>query len=182
MKKNASVQDKEKRASEELQEMKNNMDETIQEPEDNMDGEDQEPESNIDSEGQNPEDGDQEPEDNMDGEDQEPESNIDSEGQNPEDGDQEPEEQEPEDTPKVLMAVYPILYHSHQYKIGDTLPANDPEMVKAWLDAGTAAWQTLGGESLQARFETAIPGLPGRTAGYGEGLVGRIPENGSRRK
>ncbi len=153
MKKNASVQDKEKRASEELQEMKNNMDETIQEPEDNMDGEDQEPESNIDSE-----------------------------GQNPEDGDQEPEEQEPEDTPKVLMAVYPILYHSHQYKIGDTLPANDPEMVKAWLDAGTAAWQTLGGESLQARFETAIPGLPGRTAGYGEGLVGRIPENGSRRK
>ncbi len=148
MKKNASVQDKEKRASEELQEMKNSMDETIQEPEDNMDSEDHELESNIDSEGQNPEDGDQ----------------------------------EPEDAPKVLMAVYPILYHSHQYKIGDTLPANDPEMVKAWLDAGTAAWQTLGGESPQARFETAIPGLPGRTAGYGEGLVGRIPENGSRKK
>lgn len=45
---------------------------------------------------------------------------------------------------KILTATYPILYLSHQYRIGDVLPANDPEMVKAWLAAKTAAWTPAG--------------------------------------
>lgn len=45
-----------------------------------------------------------------------------------------------EEQAAVLMAVYPILYLSKQYRVGDILPAGDPEMVDAWLEAGTAAW------------------------------------------
>lgn len=37
-----------------------------------------------------------------------------------------------------LIAIYPILYRSHQYEIGEELPADDSEMVQAWLDAKTA--------------------------------------------
>ena len=36
-----------------------------------------------------------------------------------------------------LVATYPILYRSHQYEVGDSLPADDESMVQAWLDAGT---------------------------------------------
>ena len=41
---------------------------------------------------------------------------------------------------RKLIAKYPILYLSKQYDIGEELVANNPEMVKAWLDAGTAEW------------------------------------------
>ena len=40
-----------------------------------------------------------------------------------------------------LVATYPILYRSHQYEVGDSLPADDESMVQAWLDAGTAVWR-----------------------------------------
>ena len=36
-----------------------------------------------------------------------------------------------------LIATYPILYLSKQYEVGDELPANDPKMVEAWLEAKT---------------------------------------------
>lgn len=39
-----------------------------------------------------------------------------------------------------LVATYPILFESHQYKIGEELPASNHDMVKTWLDAGTAKW------------------------------------------
>lgn len=42
---------------------------------------------------------------------------------------------------KKLIALIAILYLSHQYKPGEELPANDPEMVKAWLDAKSAYWK-----------------------------------------
>lgn len=45
---------------------------------------------------------------------------------------------EPEDEKMVLVAVYPILYESHQYKVGDKLPASNAEMVEAWIEAETA--------------------------------------------
>lgn len=45
---------------------------------------------------------------------------------------------------KELIAIYPILYRAHQYSVGDKLPADDPDMVKAWLEANTAEWR--GGE------------------------------------
>ncbi|OYO76213.1 hypothetical protein C8E03_110116 [Lachnotalea glycerini] len=39
-----------------------------------------------------------------------------------------------------LIALYPILFESHQYQVGDILPAHSEAMVKAWLEAGTAKW------------------------------------------
>ena len=39
-----------------------------------------------------------------------------------------------------LIAVYPILYRSRQYWVGEELPADDAGMVQAWIEAGTAAW------------------------------------------
>lgn len=41
---------------------------------------------------------------------------------------------------RKLIARCPVLYLSKTYKAGDALPLNDPLMVSAWLDAGTAAW------------------------------------------
>ncbi len=43
--------------------------------------------------------------------------------------------------PQVLIALRPVLYLSHQYKIGDTLPVNNLEMVKAWIEARSAEWR-----------------------------------------
>lgn len=42
---------------------------------------------------------------------------------------------------KKLIATYPILYLSGLYEVGTELPANDPTMVQAWLDAETAVWK-----------------------------------------
>ena len=41
---------------------------------------------------------------------------------------------------KTLVATYPILHRSHTYEIGESLPLDDPEMVKAWLKCGSAKW------------------------------------------
>ena len=40
----------------------------------------------------------------------------------------------------ILKALRPILYRSTQYGEGDNLPADDPQMVEAWVDAGSAGW------------------------------------------
>lgn len=37
-----------------------------------------------------------------------------------------------------IIAKAPILYNSVTYKPGDELPNNNPEMTKAWKEAGTA--------------------------------------------
>ena len=70
---------------------------------------------------------------------------------------------EPE-LPKILTALYPILYLSHQYKVGEELPANDPGMVEAWTAAGTAAWLPIREPAVKAKPQTAEPGLPGQAA------------------
>ena len=53
-----------------------------------------------------------------------------------------------------LVATYPILYRSHQYEVGDSLPADDESMVQAWLDAGTAVWRNPGECSRQSAKDT----------------------------
>ncbi len=46
--------------------------------------------------------------------------------------------------PKVLTATRPILYLAKMYQAGDKLPTNNQEMVAAWIEAGSAAWQEPG--------------------------------------
>ena len=101
-----------------------------------------------------------------------------------------PEEEEPEITEdeeekKVCIAQTYILYNSTQYKPGDVLPANDPEMLAAWLEAGTAKWldETVV-NSMKAQSVTALAGMYGTAVSSdsedGEDLVGRVPHNSAR--
>lgn len=78
-----------------------------------------------------------------------------------------------------LIALRPVLYHTHQYGTGDDLPVNDPEMAKLWVEAGTAIWkEETEPEKPTAKAipATAIPGMPGMSSGGTPELVGRIPE------
>lgn len=42
---------------------------------------------------------------------------------------------------KKLIAKNPVLYQGRTFAPGEALPAQDPRMVKAWLDGNTAEWQ-----------------------------------------
>lgn len=96
--------------------------------------------------------------------------------------------EETEDVPKRLVAIYPILYLSHQYQVSETLPANNPDMVEAWLAAGTAVWvdDKQAETPAKAQPATAEPGLPGVSVSSesedGEDLVGKVPKTGRRSK
>ena len=83
-----------------------------------------------------------------------------------------------------LKAIYPILYRSHQYNVGDSLPADDETMVQAWLDAKTAAWQETPPAKAKARPVTAQAGLAGQSPNgeTEESLVGRVPRTQARNK
>lgn len=98
---------------------------------------------------------------------------------------------------RKLIAKYPILYLSKQYDIGEELVANNPEMVKAWLDAGTAEWvedeESVSDGITDEKSEEELPpatatpvvaeaGLAGDAVGSetDENLVGKIPKTPAR--
>lgn len=88
---------------------------------------------------------------------------------------------------KRLIALRYVLYLSHQYKPGDELPANNQEMVEAWVDAGSAIWKegtTEENGTAKAKPATAQAGQTG-TAVPAEGednLAGRVPQTPTRKK
>ena len=91
------------------------------------------------------------------------------------------------EVPKKLVAMYPILYLSRQYKVGEILPANNHDMVEAWLEAGTAKWiADETNNKAKAQPRTAEPGQPGEAVASesedGDNLVGKVPKNSSRKK
>lgn len=97
------------------------------------------------------------------------------------------ETEDAEDIPKRLVAIYPILYLSHQYQVEDVLPANNPEMVEAWLAAGTAVWVDDKTETpAKAQPATAEPGQSGVSVSSesedGDDLVGKVPKTARRSK
>lgn len=85
-----------------------------------------------------------------------------------------------------LIAIYPILYRSTQYKVGQSLPADDERMVQAWIGAGTAKWMddSETKEPTKAKPVTAEPGLPGESKNgeSSENLVGKVPKTPTRTK
>lgn len=94
---------------------------------------------------------------------------------------------DPEEIVSVLIAQTYILYNSKHYKPGDVLPANDPDMLAAWIEAGTAAWVDARElEHEKAIHVTAVAGIYGSSTSSdsdnGENLVGRVPANASRSK
>lgn len=89
------------------------------------------------------------------------------------------------DEAKVLIAQSYILYNSKHYKPGEMLPANDQEMTKAWIEAGTAAW-VVENKVLKAIPAAAMAGISGIAAisesEGGEDLVGRVLAAPGRRR
>ena len=86
-----------------------------------------------------------------------------------------------------LTAKTSILFESKLYHPGDELPANNPAMVEAWLEAGTAVWiDDEKPKSPKAKMRTAEPGQPGvavhSESENGENLVGKVPKTNSRKK
>ena len=99
-----------------------------------------------------------------------------------------------------LIATYPILYLSKQYEVGDELPANDPKMVKAWLEAKTAVWKDSSSDTEEdsdtekAEAEELPPALatPASAEAGVEGsavnaetednLVGKVPKTPTRNR
>lgn len=87
-----------------------------------------------------------------------------------------------------LTAKASILFESKLYAPGDEIPANNPVMVEAWLEAGTAVWidDEQKKAPAKARPRTAEPGQPGvavhSESENGEDLVGKVPKTNSRKK
>ena len=84
-----------------------------------------------------------------------------------------------------LIAVFPILFESRNYKPGDELPTHNSRLVEAWLSNGAAVWKEDGGQGkpAKAKAATAPGGLPGDaypSAGLGQDLVGKPPSNKTR--
>lgn len=87
-----------------------------------------------------------------------------------------------------LIAKVPVLYLSHQYKIGEELPANDRGMVDAWIEAESAFWMEDSGNNIEdVKVKgipvTAEPGQEGAaTPSSAENLAGKIPKIVGRKK
>lgn len=83
-----------------------------------------------------------------------------------------------------LKATYPILFRSKQYSVGETLPADDEEMVQAWIDAGTAAWMDTEEPKAKAKPVTAPAGLAGQSPNgeTDDNVVGQVPKTPTRTK
>lgn len=89
---------------------------------------------------------------------------------------------------KELIAQQYILFESKMYAPGEKLPVKNPDMVQAWLDAGTAVYvdDEEKKPTAKATPRTAEPGLAGvavsSEAEDGENLVGKTPKTASRAK
>ena len=87
----------------------------------------------------------------------------------------------------VLKATRPVLFRNTQYKAGDTLPADNEQMVAAWLEFGSAVWkdeeEAASEEPAKAVPVTATPGLPGKSSdGDPDALVGKVSDKPPRKK
>lgn len=83
-----------------------------------------------------------------------------------------------------LVAIYPILYRSHQYQVGEMLPADDQSMVQAWIEAKTAMWQNEETQNGKAKPVTAESGLAGQSPNgeTADSVAGRVPKTPARSK
>ena len=47
----------------------------------------------------------------------------------------------------TLTALRPILLDNTQYERGDALPANNPDLVEAWIECGSAEYRRQRGQA-----------------------------------
>ncbi len=88
----------------------------------------------------------------------------------------------------TLKATRPVLYRSTQYRTGDALPADNEQMVAAWLEYGSAVWAEedeteTATAAPKGKLVTAMPGQPGLSSdGDPNALVGKVPEEPARKR
>lgn len=92
-----------------------------------------------------------------------------------------------EEEDKVLVAQVYILYLAHHYRPGEEIPANDLDMVKAWLEAGSVQWVPISKFMRDKAYPmTAIDGMYGTAtcsdSDNGINIVGRVPINSARQR
>ena len=92
-----------------------------------------------------------------------------------------------EEEDKVLVAQVYILYLAHHYRPGEEIPANDLDMVKAWLEAGSVQWVPISEFMRDKAYPmTAIDGMYGTAtcsdSDDGINIVGRVPINSARQR
>lgn len=56
-----------------------------------------------------------------------------------------------------LIAQRPIQYMGRTYEAGAPVPAGDPRMVEAWLEAGSAAWSDAHATKLEIKTPNTAP-------------------------
>ncbi|MFG6383458.1 MAG: hypothetical protein K1V96_04280 [Lachnospiraceae bacterium] len=80
---------------------------------------------------------------------------------------------------KYLIAVFPILFESQNYKPGDKLPTHNTGFVEAWIKNGAAVWredEERKKQVVKAKSITAPVGLLGDaypSAGLEQDLIGK---------
>lgn len=85
-----------------------------------------------------------------------------------------------------LTAVFPVLSGNHNYEPGDELPVYDTEVVREWINNGTAIWEedhVTEKRAVKARMTAALPGVTGNaypSVGTGQDLVGKLPSRKTR--
>lgn len=82
----------------------------------------------------------------------------------------------------ALIALNPILLDNTQYEPGETLPANNPDLVAAWIECGSAEYrEEAEPEELKpkAKRRSAKAGRTGSaqpSSGPESDLVGQVPD------
>lgn len=82
----------------------------------------------------------------------------------------------------TLKALMPILIDNTQYEPGDTLPANNPDLVAAWIECGSAEYredEEPEEPKPKARRKSAKAGRTGiaqPSNGPENDLVGQVPD------
>ena len=82
----------------------------------------------------------------------------------------------------MLIALNPVLLDNTQYNPGDTLPANNPDLVAAWIECGSAEYredEEPENPKPKAKRKSAKAGRTGiaqPSSGPENDLVGQIPD------
>ena len=83
----------------------------------------------------------------------------------------------------MLIALRPVLLDNTQYNPGDTLPANNPDLVTAWIDCGSAQYrdeaepeETPKPKAKRVSAKAGRTGIAQPSRGPENDLVGQVPD------
>lgn len=78
----------------------------------------------------------------------------------------------------MIKAISPILYRGRDYSIGDVLPEDDPVMVSAWIEAGSAKEEPEATETIEKAKVTTSSAKKARPKSARPGRTGKVDSGG----